>query len=130
MNIGGSKIIKKSANLVMQYIRKDAERILITYLIDLRRGKFFFHSGDQSRKSRIILHFQTTLNSVKIRSDGNGIDSGNIGDVPHMMDDLFICRKIAAFFKKERTEVTAADTTSFRKRHELTIRQVTSVIAE
>lgn len=48
MNIGGSKIIKKSANLVMQYIRKDAERILITYLIDLRRGKFFFHSGDQS----------------------------------------------------------------------------------
>ena len=83
MNIGGSKIIKKSANLVMQYIRKDAERILITYLIDLRRGKFFFHSGDQSRKSRIILHFQTTLNSVKIRSDGNG-------DVPHMMDDLFI----------------------------------------
>ena len=51
MNIGGSKIIKKSANLVMQYIRKDAERILITYLIDLRRGKFFFHSGDQSRKS-------------------------------------------------------------------------------
>ena len=79
MNIGGSKIIKKSANLVMQYIRKDAERILITYLIDLRRGKFFFHSGDQSRKSRIILHFQTTLNSVKIRSDGNGIDSGNIG---------------------------------------------------
>ena len=57
MNIGGSKIIKKSANLVMQYIRKDAERILITYLIDLRRGKFFFHSGDQSRKSRIILHF-------------------------------------------------------------------------
>ena len=90
MNIGGSKIIKKSANLVMQYIRKDAERILITYLIDLRRGKFFFHSGDQSRKSRIILHFQTTLNSVKIRSDGNGIDSGNIGDVPHMMDDLCI----------------------------------------
>ena len=78
MNIGGSKIIKKSANLVMQYIRKDAERILITYLIDLRRGKFFF------------LHFQPTLNSVKIRSDGNGIDSGNIGDVPHMMDDLFI----------------------------------------
>ena len=118
MNIGGSKIIKKSANLVMQYIRKDAERILITYLIDLRRGKFFFHSGDQSRKSRIILHFQTTLNSVKI------------SDVPHMMDDLFICRKIAAFFKKERTEVNAADTTSFRKRHELTIRQVTSVIAE
>ena len=90
MNIGGSKIIKKSANLVMQYIRKDAERILITYLIDLRRGKFFFHSGDQSRKSRIILHFQTTLNSVKIRSDGNGIDSGKIGDVPQMMDDLFI----------------------------------------
>lgn len=41
MNIGGSKIIKKSANLVMQYIRKDAERILITYLIDLRRENSF-----------------------------------------------------------------------------------------
>lgn len=42
MNIGGSKIIKKSANLVMQYIRKDAERILITYLIDLDGENSFF----------------------------------------------------------------------------------------
>ena len=101
-------------------------RDLINFVI----CKVTFQSFDQRIETAVVYQFAIIFDTVKVRTEADGIDAGLILHVFQVLNDLIESRMLRSLFQEGALEIDTHDTACIAQRLQLVIGQIPSVVTE